>query len=374
MLNKDLRKKLKFLSKRNKVEMIERSPLINEAFKDDFNYSIGEASILERFGQYLPIKENWSFSVFQPCIRLSDFNKEVKCGSPYHLAFFEMADVGGLHLSKNKNCKEIREKVIKQGYDFLTRVLGLDPDSLYINYFSGNNLKILSRNLIKSDKYIKADKETIWIWKELGFQEDHFIPDNTQKTFVLTFFPFEFYAGYRSEIFFKKPTKPYDLIEIATFEFLDFRTKLDKNGQLINICPLDGCFGGMAIGLERLLMVVNSFNDIFQCEYISPLYESVLRLSKKKNELAGRVITEAIRLLSAVIVDVDKFFNGKISKRSRRRKLKKVLNDAYAKSEALKLDFKKSWQNLFELNVKLQPWFFNRSTPHLSIETLEKIL
>lgn len=373
MLNKNLRKKIRNFSQKSNLEIIKRSSLINEAFKNDFNYSIGESSIFERFAGYLPIKKDWSFSVSQPCIRLGDFNKEVKNNLPNHLALFEMADIGGLHLLKNKSCVQNREKIIKNGYNFLVNILGIDPEALYINYFSGNNLKTLSDDKVKNNnKYIEADKETVRVWKELGISDDHFIPDSTQKTFVLTFFPFEFYAGYRSEIFFKKSDQPYDLVEIATFEFLDFQTKLNENNQLMDICHLGGCFSGMAVGVERLLMVVNSFNDIFQCDHIFPLYKNILKLSKNKNDSAARIVTEAVRLLSAIIVEVGSLPSGKIRERSRRRKMKKILQDAYDNAEILKLDFKKHWQDLFRLNARLQPWYYTGNIPSPTIETLEK--
>ena len=353
---------------KNMAEVVRRMPLINKAFPNDFNYSIGEGVILEKYDRYLPIPENYSFSVIQPCIRITDFLKQVQNNSLNHLGLFEMADVGGLRLFDNKKSLIIKEKSIEIAYDFIVNDLGLAPESIYVNYFSGNSIKNLSKNKIISNRYIAADIETVNVWKSLGLKEHQFIPDDTEKTFVLAFLPFEFYAGYRSELFIKSHSYN-NLFELGTFEFLDFQTKLNKEGKLIDITNLDGCFGGMAIGIERALLIVNGFNNIFQCDHISPLYDKVLSLSKEKNELASRIVTEGIRMLSAINFDPIIMLNDKIpAGRRRRRNLKKIYDALHANAALLKLNLEKNWEEIFWLNIKLQPWYFSKEEKIFSLD------
>ena len=73
-----LKEKISNISRKSGLSKINRSYFINDTFAGDFNYSIGEEPVMRKFGRYLPIKANWSFSVFQPCIRLHDLYKEIK--------------------------------------------------------------------------------------------------------------------------------------------------------------------------------------------------------------------------------------------------------------------------------------------------------
>lgn len=72
-----LKKEIASFNYHKELEKIECAPIVNEAFPEDFNYSIGEASVFRKFGHYVPIEKNWSFSLVQPCVRLTDFYKEL---------------------------------------------------------------------------------------------------------------------------------------------------------------------------------------------------------------------------------------------------------------------------------------------------------
>ncbi len=358
LTNNDLRKKIQVLSEEKGLEFIDRALLVNDVFPKGFNRSIGEEPIMRYFGQYIPIKKSWSFSVWQPCIRFRDFKKEVCSNSRMHTALFEMVDIGGIHLTNRKNVFEtIREKSIKTAYNFLVKRMEIDPKRIYVSYFSGGPLRVINSNL-NSRKYIKADIDTVRHWQELGLCDRQFLPDATQQTFVLTFFPFEFYAGYRSEIFIKQPEKN-NLIEVGTFQFLNFKTKIDESGNLIDIQTMSGGLGGLVIGLERLLMVVNNLPDIIYCNHIFPLYEEVLKLSKKNDKLSARVLVEALRSMQAIMVDAEDLTGRNNNKR--RYKLNRIIRSAKEASDLLKIDLKKQLPRLLKMNINLQPWFFINS-------------
>jgi len=356
MLNKDLREKLNLLSRKNNAEIIDKMSLINKAFPGDFNYSIGEAAILEKYGRYLPITDHWLFSIIQPCIRINDFfvNKKSDTGLNFYLALFEMADIGGISWTNNREeISEVRKNSIQKTYNFLVNELSIDSARIYINYFSGSTIKELSGGRIPSDKYLKADLETVDCWQKLGLSDRQLVPDATQKTFVLTFFPFEFYAGYRSEVFIriKDVMEP---IEVGTFQFLDLQTKLDKSGQFYDIIPMKGFFGGSVIGIERLLCAANEFSDIYLCDHIRSLYEEIIKNSRKKDLVSARILTEAIRLMHAIITDSCSLSGGIQEKR--RYKLRKIVKKAVISASTLKLDFKELLPSLFISNAELNSW------------------
>lgn len=343
--SQELRKKLQKLSKKESLVRISRSAFINDTFRGDFNYSMGEEPITRKFGKYFPIKKDWSFSVFQPCIRIPDFHKEVKKNSSHHLMVFEMSDIGGVHVAKNCDGRQIRKKIITSIFNFLTEELKIDSKRIYVSYFSGNGLNTLSQKKLQSKKRFPADQETVDVLENLGISKKQLIAD--PNAFVLTFFPFEFYAGYRSEIFVK--TKE-GLLEVGTMEFLNYKTKLGKDGQLEDIENLDGFFGACGVGMERLLMAANNYPDIFHCDHIFPLYDRIIKLSKNKNILEAHIVCEIIRLLQAIVSDGYDFKNDAHPKR--KIKIKKLIRQFLRAAEILELDIEKDINSLLNMNAQ----------------------
>jgi len=347
--SQELRKKLQKLSKKEGLVRIARSSFMNDTFKGDFNYSMGEEPIMRKFGKYLPIEKNWSFSVFQPCIRIPDFHKGVKKNSARHLMVFEMSDVGGVHVSKDCDGRQIRKKIITSVFNFLTKELKIDAKYIYVSYFSGNDLNTLSQKKLQSKKKFSADRETIAVLEQLGISKKQLIAD--PNAFVLTFFPFEFYAGYRSEIFVK--TKK-GLLEVGTMEFMNYKTKLGKDGLLKDIENADGFFGACGVGMERLLMAANNYTDIFHGDHIFPLFSRIMKLSKKKNILEAHIVCEVIRLLQVIVSDGYDFENDTYPKR--KIKIKKLIRQFLRAAGAMELDIEKNIDSLLDMNAQLIPF------------------
>ncbi|MFA5961065.1 MAG: hypothetical protein WC848_00060 [Parcubacteria group bacterium] len=349
---KELKKKTRFLSKSKGISEISRSHFVNNTFAGDFNYSIGEEPIMRKFGKYLPIEKNWSCSVSQPCVRISDFHKEVKKKSLKHLMVFEMSDIGGIHITTNSHGDGIREKSIESAFAFLTEILKIDPRRIYVSYFSGNTLEALSGNKKYGNKKLPPDDRTPAILRKLGLLEQQLIPDDTAHTFVLTFFPFEFYAGHRNEIFIK--SEENGLLEVGTFEFLNLKTKLNKNGQLEDVERMEGFFGGCAIGIERVLMAVNNYPDVFHCDHIFPLYDYILKLSKNRDLTSIHIMCEVLRLLQSIVSDGYEFSSDNYPKR--KIKIKKLILQLVRAATFLKIDLNAEIDNLLDENAKLISW------------------
>ena len=263
-----------------------------------------------------------------------------------------MSDIGGINLSTRHDNSGIKEKSIETTLNFLVEVLEIDIDRIFANYFSGNTLESLTENKIISGQNIPADKETRDLFKKFGLKDSQLIPDNSPKTFVMNFFPFEYYAGFRSEIFISNERNK--LLEIGTFEFLNYRTKNDRNGNLESLEKMNGSLGGCAIGIERLLMAVNDYPDISHCSHIRPLYDKIIQLSENKDLVAVKIVGEVVRFLQAICGDDYDLDQDAFAKR--RSRVRRAIRQLFTASQKLKIDLSTNLDKLIEINSKLISW------------------
>ncbi len=91
----------------------------------------------------------------QKCIRTGDIDA---VGDPSHLTFFEM--LGNWSLNDY-----FKDEAIKWSYEFLTQVLGFDPDKISVTVFAGDN-------------DAPRDEEAANVWRSLGIPEERifFLP------------------------------------------------------------------------------------------------------------------------------------------------------------------------------------------------------
>ncbi|UZE94271.1 MAG: HAD hydrolase-like protein [Candidatus Pacearchaeota archaeon] len=85
----------------------------------------------------------------QKCLRTQDIDE---VGNPMHLSFFEMLGNWSLGDYWKKEATEY-------SYEFLTKILKIDPEKLYITCFAG-------------DKDVPRDEETAKIWQSLGIPRE----------------------------------------------------------------------------------------------------------------------------------------------------------------------------------------------------------
>ena len=86
---------------------------------------------------------------YQKCIRTGDIDS---VGDPHHLTFFEM--LGNWSLGDY-----FKEEAIEYSYEFLTKVLGIDPEKISVTVFAG-------------DDEVPRDEIAAAKWKSLGIPEE----------------------------------------------------------------------------------------------------------------------------------------------------------------------------------------------------------
>ncbi|MDD0854162.1 alanine--tRNA ligase [Halobacteriovorax sp. GB3] len=196
---------------------------------------------------------------FQPCIRTKDIDD---VGDRHHLTIFEMMgswSIGDYY----------KEKACKLAYDLLVEGLGFPPEKLYFTVYGGNEAL-----------GIKPDTESIEAWKKCGVPEDHIVvlgDDNfwgpageTGPCGPCTEVFFDTGAQYGPEY---KPGGHFDdvsrYIEIWNAGvFMELNKK--KDGTFIPL-PLKSVDTGS--GLERLAMVMNGHDSVYETDLLKPLID-----------------------------------------------------------------------------------------------------
>ncbi|MDO4987034.1 MAG: alanine--tRNA ligase [Candidatus Saccharibacteria bacterium] len=258
----------------------------------------------------------------QPCLRLQDIED---VGDPRHTTVFEM--LGNWSLGDY-----FKEEQIRNYFEFLTEVIGLDPHKIYVTCFIGN------------EEYgIPKDTEAAQIWKqvfkeagveaeicEMGSAENGdkrgikgneriFFYDDHENWWSrgggIKTTPIGDPCGPDSEVFYdfgedKQDIEKYGkshpasdgarFMEIGNQVFMQY--KRNEDGTFSELEHKNVDFGG---GLERLAAASMGSFDVFKISLMKPIIEKLEELSGKKyenNTDEMRIIADHLRgayLLSA---------------------------------------------------------------------------
>ena len=235
----------------------------------------------------------------QKCLRLTDLENVGL--TPRHDTFFEM--LGNFSFGPNGYFKE---QAIAFAWEFITSVLGLPKDRLYASIFAGEG------NLPRDD-------EAAALWKKVGLKPERIVALGRADNF---WGPAggQGACGPCSEIYFdlgeKRPSylpdgafwgeKPGDAgdryMEFWNLVFPQFDARAD--GTLAPL-PRAGIDTGM--GIERLALIVQGRDTIFETDVFEPLVEHVLTLGrppKAAHEAAlrdARIVADHLRGLTFAI-------------------------------------------------------------------------
>ena len=203
----------------------------------------------------------------QLCFRAEDIEE---VGDNRHTTFFEM--LGNWSLGDYFKAEQL-----PWFYEFLTSKeegLGLDPNTLYVTTFSGDE-----------ESGMKADTESVEIWKKIGIADDHLFSYGAKKNWwsragVPAKMPAGEIGGPDSEVFYDFGT-PHDkkfgekchpncdcgrFVEIGNSVFMQFIKNAD--GTFSELPKRNVDFGG---GLERLTAATLGNPDIFMIDvFASP--------------------------------------------------------------------------------------------------------
>ena len=227
----------------------------------------------------------------QKCVRTVDIDE---VGDNTHATFFEM--LGNWSLGDY-----FKEDAIKWSYEFLTSKeegLGLDPNRLYITVFEG-------------DEDAPRDEESFEIWKKLGIPEDRIYfmgkesnwwspgdngpcgPDS-EMFYDLT----KDGLGNMTKAEFIKADDKQEVVEIWNDVFMEYEK---KEGVIIGKLKKKNVDTGA--GLERLSVVIQGKDNIFETDLLKPLVDGISKLTESEDIKAKRVITDHIRTAIFMIGD-----------------------------------------------------------------------
>ncbi len=291
MTNKELREKfIKFFQSKNHVKIPSFS-LIPENDPTCLFISAGMQPLIPYLGgEKHP--EGSRLCNFQKCIRTNDIDE---VGDNTHLTFFEM--LGNWSLGDY-----FKEDSINWSYEFLTskKYLNLDKNYLAITCYTGN------------EKYnIPKDTESYDLWIKNGISENRIVflgdDDNWWPKMNMNGL-----CGPDTEIFYwtgsSAPPEKFDpednkWVEIWNNVFMQYNF---DNG---NISELKNKNVDTGMGLERILCVVNKYDNIYESDLFKDVILELEKLSGKSYAdftSQMRIIADHTRAATFILAEKNK--------------------------------------------------------------------
>ena len=316
----EIRKAYLEFCQKNGHEVIERASLI---LKDDpttlFTGSGMQPLLPYLLGEKHPKGVRLTDS--QTCLRAQDIDD---VGDNRHTTFFEM--LGNWSLGDY-----FKEQQIRQFFEFLTDVVGLDPSRIYVSCFIGNEKYNITRDdesaeiwqKVFAEKGIDAkivELDTAENGDKLGLQGGRIFFYNDKENWWsrgggLDSTPIGDPCGPDSEVFYDFGEENHDasfgeahpasdsgrFMEIGNQVFMQYRRTEDGSFEPLEKKNVD--FGG---GLERIAAAKNNNPDVFQISLMKPIIEKLEEISGKKydeNKVSMRVIADHLRSATFLAVD-----------------------------------------------------------------------
>ena len=316
----EIRKAYLEFCQKNGHEVIERASLI---LKDDpttlFTGSGMQPLLPYLLGEKHPKGVRLKDS--QTCLRAQDIDD---VGDNRHTTFFEM--LGNWSLGDY-----FKEQQIRQFFEFLTDVVGLDPSKIYVSCFIGNEKYNIPRDdesaeiwrKVFAEKGIDAkivELDTAENGDKLGLQGGRIFFYNDKENWWsrgggLDSTPIGDPCGPDSEVFYDFGEENHDVsfgeahpasdsgrfMEIGNQVFMQYRRMEDGSFEPLEKKNVD--FGG---GLERIAAAKIDNPDVFQISLMKPIIEKLEEISGKKydeNKISMRVIADHLRSATFLAVD-----------------------------------------------------------------------
>ena len=316
----EIRKAYLEFCQKNGHEVIERASLI---LKDDpttlFTGSGMQPLLPYLLGEKHPKGVRLTDS--QTCLRAQDIDD---VGDNRHTTFFEM--LGNWSLGDY-----FKEQQIRQFFEFLTDVVGLDPSKIYVSCFIGNEKYNIPRDdesaeiwrKVFAEKGIDAkfvELDTAENGDKIGLQGGRIFFYNDKENWWsrgggLDSTPIGDPCGPDSEVFYDFGEENHDVsfgeahpasdsgrfMEIGNQVFMQYRRMEDGSFEPLEKKNVD--FGG---GLERIAAAKIDNPDVFQISLMKPIIEKLEEISGKKydeNKISMRVIADHLRSATFLAVD-----------------------------------------------------------------------
>ena len=284
-------------------EIVPGSSLLDPSVPMSFVMSAGLAQVESSVAQYSNTTGN-HYALLQNCFRYFDLN--TVGNSNIHLTLFQMA---GAFTFKSVN----KQTCVTQIWDLLTNGYGFQPNTLWVTYFAGGEV---------AGHYFEPDTETYQAWRQAGLPSERIAglgPDHNfwkQGSSVVG----EREApkcGPNTEVFFDRgqafACSPDCAPGCRCGRFIEIQNTLlitehldDKRGV---VQPLDKPFVESVIGAERIAMLSQGKESVFEIDSIYPLIKHVRQYIQKplfpsvdqtKHE---RILVDHLRALLFLIAD-----------------------------------------------------------------------
>lgn len=221
----------------------------------------------------------------QRCIRTGDIDE---VGDDTHLTFFEM--LGNWSLGDY-----FKKESIEMSYEFLTKVLKIDPERISVTCFAG-------------DKDAPKDTEAAGVWKSLGIPASRifFLPkeDNWWGPAGETG-P----CGPDTEIFFDTGKKACGkdcrpgckcgkYFEIWNNVFMGYTKTPD--GKFV---PSEQKNIDTGMGVERTAAILQGKKSVYDVEVFKPLFDRLSKMSRLSNDKATRIVADHMRAAVFILGD-----------------------------------------------------------------------
>jgi alanyl-tRNA synthetase len=223
-------------------------------------------------------------------------------GDNRHTTFFEM--MGNWSLGDY-----FKQEQLAYFFEFLTKVLQLPNDRLFVTVFEGN-------------KDVPKDTESEKQWKELGIQNNHIAYYGVEKNWwsrsgTPDTMPEGEIGGPDSEVFYDlgnshdpkygKSCHPNcdcgRFIEIGNSVFIQYKK---ESGKLVELPNKNVDFGG---GLERILTALQSKRNVFETDVFYPIIQTIQKITGKEygtyyeDDRSFRILADHIRASVFLIAD-----------------------------------------------------------------------
>ncbi len=221
---------------------------------------------------------------YQKCLRTNDIDE---VGDNRHLTYFEM--LGNWSLGDY-----FKEESISMSYEFLTKVLEIDPNKLSVTCFAG-------------DEDAPKDEVAANVWKKVGIPEEriYFYGKNDNWWIAGEEGP----CGPDTEIFLDtgKPACSDNCqpscgcgkyVEIWNNVFMEYYKSKDGTITKLKQQNVDTGFG-----LERVTMLLQGKKTPYDTELFAPVMEKLEQLAKQDNIESRRIVAEHLRASIMVISD-----------------------------------------------------------------------
>lgn len=218
----------------------------------------------------------------QKCFRTSDIEE---VGDTTHLTFFEMLGNFSFGPVIHDDAQDVsgtggyfKKAAITWAYEFLTHVLGIAADRVWVTIFAG-------------DDEIPRDKESYAIWADIiGIPKERIL-DGARKDNFWGPTGLEGPCGPTTEIY-------VDGVEVWNIVFNQFYKNSDSTYKPLACAGID-----TGMGYERLLAMIEGVSNVYETSAFAPILKAINENAPQLSDRDARIVADHVRSSTFLISD-----------------------------------------------------------------------